>query len=470
MPTVSFSPRENSGTFYLAGRLRNKSMAGATKLKAVDSQQLHTGRSPKFKERVNPMLRSVFSFASIFLLLIPTLFLPAPTAAARYCPDEPPKTLLSLYRTSDSIHIGRYDRFEEGTIIEDTDDYTVVEIKKHFSISSTIKGEPRKFFTLEEKDYRYKNDDESDHAEDGEEGEYGDLYMPKVEPGDNVVLFLRKGEGEDQSPILTDWSGSLKKVTKDELDSYERRLNELNAIFGRKKVSDEEIVRWIVDTARDPNTRWEGSFELLQSFQSADWKKQREAQIAEMKKNGETVAEEDIESGEPDTSVYSTLLTQAQKADLMNLVLEARPDSENPVTLRQKRGDGALIDLVTHWGDSRFAKFLVDRLRNSSAENHYERLDLMSKIADILKDEELSLISSKFSDVTYQEDDAVVGDGGEPENTGQEGGVAAGEPTGSTPKVTYRELRGDLIGQFLSRSDAVVAKENNRQAARVINN
>lgn len=414
------------------------------------------------------MLRSLFSTASIFALLLPTFISPATAATARrFCPDEPPKTLLALYRTSDSIHIGRYDRLEEGAVSEDNEDYTVVDIKKHFSFSSTLKGEPRKFFTLEEKDYRYKNQQEDEHGEEAEEGEYGDLYMPQVEPGDSVILFLKNGEGEDAAPVLTDWSGSLKKVTKDEMDSYERRLNELNSILGGKKVNDQAIVRWLVEATRDPNTRWEGAFELLQSFQSAEWKKQREEQIAEMKKNGETV-EEDVESDQPDTSAYSTLLTDAQKSELMNIVLDSRPDNDNAPTSRQKRGDGALIDLVTRWGDTRFATFLVDRLRNSTVDNHYERFDLMTKIADVLKDDELSSISSKFSDVTYQDDNAVVGDGAEPQNTadGDDNTIPA---ENAAPKVTYRELRAELIADFVSRSDAVIAKANNKQIARTNN-
>ena len=419
---------------------------------------------------MHQMLRSLFSIASIFTLLLPTFISPASAfAARRFCPDEPPKTLLSLYRSSDSIHIGRYDRLEEGAISEDTEDYTAVDIKKHFSISSTLKGEPVKLFALEEKDYRYKNQEVSEHGEEAEGEGLDDLYMPKLEPGDAVILFLKKGEGEDAPLVLTEWTGSLKKVTKEELDAYERRLNELNSIFGGKKVSDQAIVRWLVDAARDPNTRWEGAFELFQSFQSAEWKKQRDEQLAEMRKNGEKV-EDEIVSDEIDNSVYSTLLTDAQKSELMNIVLESQPDKDALPTSRQKRGDGVLIDLVSRWGDTRFATFLVDRLRNSTVDNHYERYDLMSKISEALKDEQLSSISSKFSEVTYQEDDAVQGDAEEPQNRvdGDGNGDVVEDP--QKPKITYKQIRDDLIAKFLSRSDAVLAKAQNAESAKLANN
>jgi hypothetical protein len=210
------------------------------------------------------MLRSLFSLASIVFLLLSTFISPA-AATSRRCPVEPPKTLLRLYRSSDSIHIGRYDRIEDGAIVEETADYTALEIRKHFSISSTLKGEPKKFITLEDKDYRYKNEENTEQDDEAYESD-SDLYMPRLEPGDTVILFLKKGEGEDSPPVLADWNGSIKKLNKDEIESYELRLNELAAIFADNKASDEAVLRWIIDAARDPNTRHCGAIHVLLRF------------------------------------------------------------------------------------------------------------------------------------------------------------------------------------------------------------
>ena len=90
----------------------------------------------------------------------------------------------------------------------------------------------------------------------------------------------------------------------------------------------------------------------------------------------------------------------------------------------------------------------------------------MSKIADALKDEELSSITSKFSEVTYQEDDAVLGEGEE----SQKDGDGAASAQGSKPKVTYRQIRDELIAKFLSRSDAVLSKTKNAETAKLANN
>jgi hypothetical protein len=89
----------------------------------------------------------------------------------------------------------------------------------------------------------------------------------------------------------------------------------------------------------------------------------------------------------------------------------------------------------------------------------------MSKIADVLKDAELSSISSKFSDVVYQDDNAIVDDDGPPAVPAQ---GSAG--TDAEPRGTYHELRETLIAQFLSRCDVVITAENNRNTLSVLNN
>src|SRR5688572_10090616 len=99
------------------------------------------------------MLKYLLSVCSIFVLLFPTIFLPTRTVA---CPVKTPETLLSLCRASDTIYVARFDKVEDQEIIENTDERTIINIKKHFDISSTLKGEPQRLFVLEEEEYRFK--------------------------------------------------------------------------------------------------------------------------------------------------------------------------------------------------------------------------------------------------------------------------------------------------------------------------
>ena len=102
------------------------------------------------------MLRLLCCASAIFVLVISMCLLPQ-TAAARRCPVKEPETLLSLYQNSDAIYVATFEKLVEGTATEETEDYTVVPISKHFTISSTLKGKARKFVVIEDQDYRYKD-------------------------------------------------------------------------------------------------------------------------------------------------------------------------------------------------------------------------------------------------------------------------------------------------------------------------
>src|SRR5690606_22574675 len=104
------------------------------------------------------MSRTIVTIAAAAMMSAALLLSPL-TASARRCEDKPPETLLSLYRKSSEIHVGRYDRTEDFAVIEQGEDYTVVQIRKYSTISGTLKGTARPDFFTQEDEYRYKGDD-----------------------------------------------------------------------------------------------------------------------------------------------------------------------------------------------------------------------------------------------------------------------------------------------------------------------
>jgi hypothetical protein len=291
------------------------------------------------------MVRSFFSAAAIAFLLTANLLMPI-TASARRCPEEPPKTLLGLFRSSEAIYVARFDRVDQETVVEDEADYSIVETKQRFDISSTLKGETRKFVVLSNREYRSKTAEEPGDAEyeefegiyDGETANLGD-----VKAGDPVMLFLTFDEERDETEeaevraperskdlVLTDYRKAVKKLSDDDMAIYEARIRELGSIFAGEKVNDSEIVAWLVRCIEDPATRWEGAFELLQSFQELEWrdrlKKEREERIAKGEDVDEEVALDEgsaDEHGKPvDTTQYARLLTSSQKDRLTRIALE----------------------------------------------------------------------------------------------------------------------------------------------------
>ena len=439
------------------------------------------------------MLKSLVCVCSIFVLLFQTVFVPTRVQA---CPVKLPETLLSLYRASDSIYIATFAKEEQVSITEDNEDYTAIEIKKHFDISSTLKGEPRKMFVLDDTQYDYKSRvEESEEAADGGEAveeaaeeevveDVDEDASPALKAGDQLLLFLRTDE-DTGKPVLADYRDGVKKMTKDTLPSYEARIRDLNSIFSAKKLDNTAIVEWLVQCAQDPVTRWEGAFEFQQSFDEIEWRDRRKAEeeaeakakadesadATETTADGEEAEEGEAEEESDDKSIYARLLTDTQKEALMNIVLEPKPLAESEKPAAMSAGDRVLINVVSKWGDHRFARALFDRIQGA-ADDGYLVSDLMSMIAKVTSDKELERIASRYSDVFYQQDDELAE---ETSDTDENSGATPDEkvvaeqtnpPASEDPqpkKLTYKELRTQLFTEFVDRGLVVLAADTQNE-------
>lgn len=425
------------------------------------------------------MHKLLLSAGVLFSLIIATLTAPM-SAAARRCEVKMPETLLSLYRNSDAILIGKFDKTEDGDLVREDEDYKVVQLRRYFSVSSALKGEGRKFLMLEEEEYRYKGEpaeaaaETQDTAEEATEPETGGEHAEEegeeaveMQPGDTVLLFLKKNE-ETGKPELTDPSDGIKRLSEEALAAYEGRIRELNAIFSVEKPTAESVVAWLVRTAEDPLTRWEGTFELLQSVERLEYQQIAAKERAERADRGELNEEEELEpDGEidklfGDRTIFATVLTDEQKQRLTDVLL-AQPAAGEERTAKV-RGDRELVELTKRWGDHRVAVRLLADLGNQS-DRGYETSMLMDAIAAVLRDEQVTKLADKYRDI-YYEDDAAS-----PEETGTAAdAVAAGSESGEPAadaveavseterdepkKVTYRELKDQIVMQFQHRAAA----------------
>src|SRR5215204_935830 len=397
------------------------------------------------------MFRSLVCAAAIFFILVSVCLIPQ-NALARRCPVKMPETLLSLYQNSDSIYIAAYDRLEEGKVIEDTDDYTSIGRKKHFIISTTLKGEAQKFFVLEDVEYRYKERqpevaDEPEEPMDPADPEKAESASeaktepeteteeevdfvtaePQLTAGDAVLLFVRKGSDEDP-PQLTDYRDGLKKLSPERLDAYEKRIKELNGIFAEKKVSHERLLEWLIRCAQDPLTRWEGTYELLSAVQQLEWQQQAAERRRERIANGEPVEEEAPAPAEGeheilvqgrrkniDTTVFAKMIDPNQKQLLADILLY-RSSTEVEKSQKQEsvRGDRELVELIKRWGDPRLLNYLLDSLRAGSGE-HYYKAATMETIADLLDDDDAKLLADKYQEIAWEDETDMVSERDEEE-------------------------------------------------------
>jgi len=464
------------------------------------------------------MFRSLLSCASIFVLLVSTLFSPASISASR-CGERMPVTLLSLYRSSQFIYIGTFDRLEEGEPSEQTAGYTIVPTKKYFTLSTSLKGETKKMLVLGDSEYRFKEiqpavdegeevagetetettEDVATAASDADESETAEneagadeVDDAELRPGDSVLLFLNKDEdeGEEGELELVDYSDGLKKMTPEKLAAYEPRIRELNEIFSKAEPSYSEIVAWIVRCAEDPQTRWEGTYELLRSFQYLDLNAAR-AKTAEEKFQTDQV-EADTKRYIPqppkkfDTGDenFAKELTEGQKLLLTNMLLSRKRPKRNEShsgdgTPGMNRGDRELFDIVKRWGDPEVATYLLDQLRYDSSDPNLNA-DLMESVSSILADDVLTEIAAQYSDVRWQSDaqvpdaasvsanEARVNVEDEPatanlptaENAQTDPPVTVGEQKKEPAKTkTFGEIRAGLWKKFLARADRLIAKK-----------
>jgi hypothetical protein len=253
-----------------------------------------------------------------------------------------------------------------------------------------------------------------------------------------------------------------------------------------------------VRCVRDPQTRWEGAYQLQRSFEQLEWLEEQKKESEESQASDEDIASEgesetgdsaSVEGEEPTTETsikgafvidsettdggeYARLLTEAQKDELMKMLVDRPSTTDDGKEVRLSSGDKVLIDVVSNWGDHRFAKFLLDRLQASSTEP-YETSQMMSTIAKVLSDEELNNIAEMYSNVSYGDDDkAVDADELEEPNEDEEEGSATDEtesseaPAKTEPesksesepvRVTYREFRSSLLSKFLNRTFVAVS-------------
>lgn len=380
------------------------------------------------------MLRRGRIFVAGFLvnlLVISSLVLSTSTPAFA-CPDEPPKTLLQLYRNSDAIYVARFSGIEKGELLRKEENFEIFGKTRHFDIESTLKGDSKEYFGLEEEEWIYAGPNAEDLPAEPHEEEMDEADEYEVRPGDRILLFLKREKKGSEKMTLADYGDGIKKLSADAMPVYQKRIKELNSIFSSDEPNDERIVDWLVSLAEDPVTRWEGTFELLQAFETLEWREQEEKNAAESGYGEEETTEEEVsetsetQSGEGETgseeempedeeyepaldnSVYAKLLDDNQKQRLSNILINASLDqSEKTEKAAVVRGDIELVDLVQRWGDSPVAEALLIRL-NSGSESFWDNARIMTTVAKVLADAKLAKLADEYSEVAWGEDDAPV--------------------------------------------------------------
>jgi len=440
------------------------------------------------------MKKIVLSVIIVFSLLAPALVFTT-SASASTCSIKMPETLLSLYRASDGIYVGRYTGQEEGKALEEAETYTTIEIKKHFDISQTVKGKELRAFTQFDTEYREiggppKGFDTVEEIQESqaalerslEQTEIEEIEeSPALKPGDDVLLFVQRDE-ETNRLELTDYRDGIKVMPRKNIAVYEARIKELESILTPAKPSVEKLVDWLVSCAEDPVTRWEGTYELESSFSALEYQEERAAQRkakAAAERNPIELLPEKA-SDEEDNAAFAKAMSEFHRQSLANILLNAefQAPERKPGENGYVAGNRELLSLVARWDNTRVAWLLLNRLRAESYSAR-ENSEMMESVAAIVDDDKVAEIAEKYGDVHYEDDDAVVENKDEEaqpiqskdkhetrdldQSSAGPGKTSAIEPlrkaakSPEKPTVTYKQFRSDLIAKFVQRAEFVMA-------------
>jgi hypothetical protein len=288
----------------------------------------------------------------------------------------------------------------ESVAVEFFDDGEIKRVKTWLYISSVLKGEgPGQVIEL----YRSVRPDAPD----------------EFALGNQLLVFLKRRRSEDRKELLDGYEGNLdgygiKKLSKEGLEIYLRRIKELDELLKREQTEYAEMLAWLVRCAEDPATRWEGASELAGSIrklcelgakdkcQTADGKEDKriteELVKAALLERQEGEARAEVTEGAAnkiDDVRLAALLSKDQKEQLLTALYKTEQVDWN---------DLELITLAQDWKDARLAPFLFGQLRRIEAAAPPLAMNLIVTLADLLNDKEIVALAEDYMNNLSYED------------------------------------------------------------------
>lgn len=347
------------------------------------------------------MIKRSRSFVSAVLLTVFIVLLLAP-ARARACDDAPPATLLALYLRSDLILVAEVRSEKDGSITDEGEDYYFVDVERRLSVSSVLKGKLPPNFVFVQNEYRNKTGSAAEESAPDEEivyHPYGYRGGTEIEPGERYLFFFEKN-AETRRFDLTDYVSGVKKLDDYELSVHVKRLRELRAIEKMRKDQAAALTAWLIRCAEEPSTRWDGVFELNESFRRLDYAVENNEKI-----DNRLVLDRNYEGGAP---IVAVNLSDGQKQYLSSLLFGKLQAGQFE---RDDEFYFGLSALARRWDKARLAMYAFDQLQTIDRAEAEKVKTGMNYLAAVIEDEELSAIAERFpaSDETKEneEDEAA---------------------------------------------------------------
>jgi hypothetical protein len=323
---------------------------------------------------------SIRSFFGLFLVTVNILS--ALNSQVSACPYVPPKSLLTLYKTSDLIVVARA---SSPMVVKKEEDYT--QIKIPLQITDTLKGESESTIFI--------FDDV-----------WGKDRPSLLTQGKPILAFLKKSDKENNLYKGVDGRSSIDPLSEEEIVIYKSRISELANVLNEEHLDKAKLIDWIIRCIEEKATRWHGAYMLVNSFNAFNIKQEEESKLNQepnLKTITELAANIKISWIERQNSEYSEErnlelfenLTDEDKGRVIKVFFESK---------EMDSGKQLLFDLIKQWDKQRLFPYLLSsiKLHYISEENMYSNYQLMQFISEALDNEELKDIVEKYNDIYYE--------------------------------------------------------------------
>jgi hypothetical protein len=332
-------------------------------------------------------------FGLILVLSVSTM--PFQTLAkSKRCPMPDPNTLRELYQFSDIILVGEIANSSLDKFTNEDQYGKSGSLRNNLTIAETLKGTSEKEVFFSENIYIANKESQDEDSEKKPD----DKVQSRYETGKQYLFFLRKSE-ENGGFELVDYQRGAKLLSSEYLAVYKARIADLAIILNQKKPNPQKLIDWFIKCIDEKATRWEGAFELERSFESLKY----EEEIAETKKTNKIVDEENEEAEETEqlfvgNPIFAKSITEMDKRYLTNILvgIDSKEFSKNTTNSYDQNGDKSLLNVVSKWGSKQAAEWLLPVIKSSGGEFSYQTGDYMQLIAEMFKDDKLSLLAEKY--------------------------------------------------------------------------
>jgi hypothetical protein len=438
--------------------------------------------------------------AAVCLASVASAFHPGTAlVVAAACPVSPPTPLRMLYKDSERVVVARVGNSEVDKTSND-DSFR----RTTFHIGESLKGGHGEE-TLQVVHYTSTATPE---------------FAGNFKKGERLLLFLNRDDDKETYRV-NDLRYGAKRLSDEDLKVYLKRIEELSALLLKEKPDDKEIVEWLVRCAEEPATRWEGAYELKAGFalarheanaaagnegpdaeegEGSEEDEAEESEESEVTDESEESSNEAVEAGAAELVQSESVVETTIDAKVLNelplfagagagkqlevqspevklqlrlgmygtdiapeavaaLTQDQRTRLANALFRADKVGEGEteLLEVVKGWGDERLVPFLVAQLRGLEKDPPYLATELMSALAEALKDKTVAKLAEHYMENAPYEDYFE----GEPKEAGESGDVdeeQASQKAGraadaNRTKVSAVQKRGDMLREFLAAAE-----------------